>query len=244
MRLGINYTDKEEFFTLYPAAHKEALNESNIKSGFGATGLVPYDPEQVFSRFNTQMYTPHEGTSTSLLSSQLPQENSNQNFQRRALKEEVRSKPRQAKHVISIGLQSIQNPWPKRKTQTSKTSINRSSRHEHKYDDADDDEFFNAGGLRNRKPWLPVDKNLPRGIRRASAVASLPPHLTESSRPKPSCIIVQINLLPGGSDCRGGAEEQNPESPIPKFLSYRKTMSQAPNPAMLQFPGVTTLPSP
>ncbi|EDN08103.1 conserved hypothetical protein [Histoplasma mississippiense (nom. inval.)] len=58
MQLGINHIDKEEFLTLYPAAHMEALNENNIKSGFKATGLVPYDPEQVLSRLNTQMHTP------------------------------------------------------------------------------------------------------------------------------------------------------------------------------------------
>ncbi|EGC45360.1 exo-beta-1,3-glucanase [Histoplasma capsulatum var. duboisii H88] len=57
MRLGINHIDKEEFLTLYPAAHMEALNENNIKGGFKATGWVPYNPEQVLSHLNTQMHT-------------------------------------------------------------------------------------------------------------------------------------------------------------------------------------------
>ncbi|EDN03594.1 conserved hypothetical protein [Histoplasma mississippiense (nom. inval.)] len=58
MRLGINHIDKEEFLALYPAAQIQALTESNIKSGFRAAGLVPYDPEQVLSRLNTTMHTP------------------------------------------------------------------------------------------------------------------------------------------------------------------------------------------
>ncbi|OJD26579.1 guanylate kinase [Blastomyces percursus] len=58
MRLGINHIDKEEFLTLYPIAHARALTDNNIKSGFRAAGLDPYDPEQVLSRLNTIMRTP------------------------------------------------------------------------------------------------------------------------------------------------------------------------------------------
>jgi hypothetical protein len=47
MRLGIDHVDKEDFFRLYLTAHVQALTPANIKSGFGATGLVPYDPEWV-----------------------------------------------------------------------------------------------------------------------------------------------------------------------------------------------------
>ncbi|KAL1955058.1 hypothetical protein VTO42DRAFT_9047 [Malbranchea cinnamomea] len=57
MRLGINHIDKEKFLALYPAVHLQALNENNIKSGFRAAGLVPYDPDQVLSRLNTTMRT-------------------------------------------------------------------------------------------------------------------------------------------------------------------------------------------
>jgi hypothetical protein len=58
MGLGINHIDKDEFLTIYSSVHTEALNEKNIQSGFRATGLVPYDPEQVLSRLNIQMKTP------------------------------------------------------------------------------------------------------------------------------------------------------------------------------------------
>jgi hypothetical protein len=58
MGLGINHIDKDEFLTIYSRVRTEALNEKNIQSGFRATGLVPYDPEQVLSRLNTQMKTP------------------------------------------------------------------------------------------------------------------------------------------------------------------------------------------
>ncbi|KAL1952461.1 hypothetical protein VTO42DRAFT_5300 [Malbranchea cinnamomea] len=43
---------------LYSSIHTPALTEKNILSGFKATGLVPYDPEQVLSHLNTQTCTP------------------------------------------------------------------------------------------------------------------------------------------------------------------------------------------
>jgi hypothetical protein len=58
MRLGINHIDKQEFLLLYQQARIEALREKNIKSGFLATGLVPYDPDRVLSLLNTQIHTP------------------------------------------------------------------------------------------------------------------------------------------------------------------------------------------
>jgi hypothetical protein len=58
MTLGINHIDKDEFLTIYSRVRTAALSEGNIKSAFKATGLVPYDPEQVLSRLNTQMKTP------------------------------------------------------------------------------------------------------------------------------------------------------------------------------------------
>jgi hypothetical protein len=57
MGLGINYINKDEFLTIYSSVRTEALNEKNIQSGFRATGLALYDPEQVLSRLNTQMKT-------------------------------------------------------------------------------------------------------------------------------------------------------------------------------------------
>jgi hypothetical protein len=56
--LDINHIDKNEFLTIYPSVHTAALSERNIQSGFRATGLVPYNPEQVLARLNTQMRTP------------------------------------------------------------------------------------------------------------------------------------------------------------------------------------------
>jgi hypothetical protein len=58
MALGINHIDKDEFLTIYPSVRTTALNKGNIQSAFKATGLVPYDPEQVLSRLNAQMTTP------------------------------------------------------------------------------------------------------------------------------------------------------------------------------------------
>ena len=58
MGLGINHIDKNEFLTIYPSVRTAALSEKNIQSGFQATGLVPYNPEQVLTCLNTQMKIP------------------------------------------------------------------------------------------------------------------------------------------------------------------------------------------
>lgn len=58
MRLGINHINKEEFLSLYYAAHTEAMSGKNIQSGFEATGLVPFNPDYVLSTLNLVIRTP------------------------------------------------------------------------------------------------------------------------------------------------------------------------------------------
>lgn len=58
MRLGVNHIDKQEFLPLYQQARTEALHSSNIKAGFAATGLVPFDPTCVLSLLHTELHTP------------------------------------------------------------------------------------------------------------------------------------------------------------------------------------------
>ena len=58
MRLGINHIDKLEFLAIYKQARTESITENNIRSGFAATGLVPYDPDRVLSGLHIQMRTP------------------------------------------------------------------------------------------------------------------------------------------------------------------------------------------
>jgi hypothetical protein len=58
MSLGVNHIDKQEFLLLYQQARTEALHEKNIRSGFAATGLVPYDPNRVLSFLHIQFRTP------------------------------------------------------------------------------------------------------------------------------------------------------------------------------------------
>jgi hypothetical protein len=57
MALGINYINKDEFLTIYSSVRTTVLNEGNIQSAFKATGLIPYDSEQVLSRLNAQITT-------------------------------------------------------------------------------------------------------------------------------------------------------------------------------------------
>jgi hypothetical protein len=58
MRLQINHITKLEFLPAFVAAFKATFTEQNIKSGFRAIGLVPYNLEKVISCLNIQLKTP------------------------------------------------------------------------------------------------------------------------------------------------------------------------------------------
>jgi hypothetical protein len=58
MRLGINHINKVDFLSIYPQARSEAFKDSNIRNGFMATGLVPYNPQHVLSTLQIQFKTP------------------------------------------------------------------------------------------------------------------------------------------------------------------------------------------
>ena len=58
MRVGVNHIDKSDFLEAYITARKESLTSEIVRSGFAATGLVPYNPEHVLSKLHTQLRTP------------------------------------------------------------------------------------------------------------------------------------------------------------------------------------------
>jgi hypothetical protein len=58
IRLRINHITKLEFLPAFKEAFKVAFSEQNIRSGFWATGLVPYDPENVISHLDLKLTTP------------------------------------------------------------------------------------------------------------------------------------------------------------------------------------------
>jgi hypothetical protein len=58
IRTGLNHIDKPDFLTAYVSARQESMTQDTIRSGFAATGLVPFDPERVLSRLNTHLRTP------------------------------------------------------------------------------------------------------------------------------------------------------------------------------------------
>ncbi|KFY17769.1 hypothetical protein V492_00400, partial [Pseudogymnoascus sp. VKM F-4246] len=47
-----------EFLSAFKEAFKATFTEQNIKSGFRATGLVPYEPQNVLSYLNLHLRTP------------------------------------------------------------------------------------------------------------------------------------------------------------------------------------------
>ncbi|KAG2000778.1 hypothetical protein GB937_010843 [Aspergillus fischeri] len=58
MRLGFNYINKFDFLEAYPQARTAIFSADNIKSGFSATGLIPFNPDRVLSQLNIQLKTP------------------------------------------------------------------------------------------------------------------------------------------------------------------------------------------
>jgi hypothetical protein len=55
---GVNHIDKSDFLRAYNIARTEAITPAIARSGFAATGLVPFDPDRVLSKLNTQIRTP------------------------------------------------------------------------------------------------------------------------------------------------------------------------------------------
>ena len=58
IRLGINYIDKSDFLQLYLRARIVTYSSNTIQNGFKATGLVPFNPDEVLSRLYIQLQTP------------------------------------------------------------------------------------------------------------------------------------------------------------------------------------------
>ncbi len=55
MLAGVNHMDKQEFLHIYPQARQRVFTSANIKSGFAATGLIPFDPNRVLSRLQIRL---------------------------------------------------------------------------------------------------------------------------------------------------------------------------------------------
>jgi hypothetical protein len=58
MRLGINHIDKEDFIATYSKIRPHVITQSNIQSGFRATGLIPLDSDAVLSKLKVQIRSP------------------------------------------------------------------------------------------------------------------------------------------------------------------------------------------
>lgn len=58
MRCGVNHIDKDDFLTIYLEIRDKAYSIQNIKSGFIATGIYPFDQEHVLSKLDIQLRTP------------------------------------------------------------------------------------------------------------------------------------------------------------------------------------------
>ena len=58
MRNGVNYIDKPDFLIVYNIARTEAITPAIARSGFTATGLVPFNPDRVLSKLNIQIRIP------------------------------------------------------------------------------------------------------------------------------------------------------------------------------------------
>ena len=57
IRAGVNYIDKLDFLIAYVLVREESMAINIVRSGFVAIGLVPYNPNRVLSKLNTQLRT-------------------------------------------------------------------------------------------------------------------------------------------------------------------------------------------
>jgi hypothetical protein len=55
MRMYIHHITKLEFLPAFKTAFYQAFKSSNIRAGFRASGLVPFDPEEVLSKLDIQL---------------------------------------------------------------------------------------------------------------------------------------------------------------------------------------------
>jgi hypothetical protein len=58
MWAGINHIDKDNFLELYLPACEATYSSRIVQSGFRATGLVPFELEEVLSQLHIQLQTP------------------------------------------------------------------------------------------------------------------------------------------------------------------------------------------
>jgi hypothetical protein len=63
-RQGIHHIDKEDFLTTYIKVRLSIFSDQNIKSGFLATGLVPYNPQRVLSSLTVTKTPSPPGTAS------------------------------------------------------------------------------------------------------------------------------------------------------------------------------------
>ena len=57
IQVGINHVDKDDFLTLYQEIQPTVFGLKTIQSGFRATGIVPFDLDQVLSKLYIQTQT-------------------------------------------------------------------------------------------------------------------------------------------------------------------------------------------
>ena len=73
MQLGRNHIDKLDFIEAFKPARMAALNASNIRSGFAATGLIPHNPQRVLSHLYHKPRTPtHPESETTMAAFRTP----------------------------------------------------------------------------------------------------------------------------------------------------------------------------
>ena len=66
MLVDIDHMDKLEFLYIYPQVQQKVFTPVNIKSGFAAMGLVPFDPNRVLSPLQIRLQDQNAGAGTRL----------------------------------------------------------------------------------------------------------------------------------------------------------------------------------
>src|SRR5450432_2211420 len=111
MRNGVNHIDKQDFLEAYYAARIETMNQSNIHSSFAAIGVVPYDPERVLAKLNTQLRTLTPPPATALNQGpwipETPHNTTQLELQSKAIKDYIKRRTRSPPSPIDLALNQL-----------------------------------------------------------------------------------------------------------------------------------------
>jgi hypothetical protein len=115
MRLRFNHIDKIDFLIAFPEARIMAYKAKTIQNGFRATGLVPFNPDQVYQQLTVQLktLTPPLSRSSNTQSSCLQTPQNPRQFKRQliTIKRRISQRTRSPSEVIDKAINRMSKAY-------------------------------------------------------------------------------------------------------------------------------------